>query len=246
MLHAAIHWYEVAGDTNNVIGETATLGWMYAQIGQLAQSTSMLRATLQRAREQRAKSTITFAMHSFAHALLSSADAAEREEGAALLPAILSESVAAGNARVEGWTRSDLAELALAEGRHAEAEEQARLAETRHARFVSLHPRALAIHARTLLALGAAHHDEALAQVRRAMRTLEGVPGLPLGEALPPLVLVECLRAHGRHDDAAIAARDAVARLERRAASIANPEWRASFLALPTSRATLALIGSQQ
>ena len=61
------------------------------------------------------------------------------------------------------------------------------------------------------------------------------------GEAMPPLVLAEALRAAGRIDEAREAVIDARARLERRAERLTRPEWRASFLAIPDNARTAEL-----
>jgi hypothetical protein len=91
---------------------------------------------------------------------------------------------------------------------------------------------ALAIHARALIRQG--HVDQALALAREAA-AIHAAPGAMPAEAfLPDLALAEALTALGDRAGARARVDDACDRLARRAATIADPTMRSSYLAMPT------------
>jgi hypothetical protein len=87
--------------------------------------------------------------------------------------------------------------------------------------------------------LGQGRVAEALEQACEANRLLDEQGYVEDGEALVRLTRVECLRAAGKVAEAKELAMGAYRRLMDRAAMIDEPEWRASFLALPDHRHTL-------
>jgi eukaryotic-like serine/threonine-protein kinase len=146
-----------------------------------------------------------------------------------------------GDARMEGVARTYLSRIALLSGDAALAEREAAAAAVLLAVAPSHRPAAIAAQARALLALG--RDAEALATAREAAAALEAAGGLPEGESLVRLVLVEALGRAG--DEAGRAAALAVARerLLARAARIAEPGERETFLhAVPDNARTLEAV----
>jgi len=163
--------------------------------------------------------------------------AMHRAEARRVLDDAIGECRAVGNVRLEGWARAHVAGLALANGDAASAESEARTAAELLATSPGLRAWALGVRARALVRLGRA--AEALEDARAAVATLDALDGLLQGESIPPLALVEALRACG--EDATSAIASAKARLARRADRLGRDEWRASFLAIAENAATLAL-----
>lgn len=95
---------------------------------------------------------------------------------------------------------------------------------------------ARAVLARAVLASG--EREAALAHAEEAARAL-ATHALEEGEALVQLVHAEALLAGGREDEARERAREAAARLEERAAKIADRGWRDAFLHRVPSHARL-------
>lgn len=156
-----------------------------------------------------------------------------------MLAEAIAECRSVGNARLEGWASAHASTAALAA---SDSEESLRLAEEA-VRLLASAPSLLAwadaCRSRALLALG--RNAEALDAARHAMAILERLGGMLQGEALPPLVLAEALRAMGLAGEARTAACDAIDRLERRTGRLERAEWRASFAAVPDHARTRAI-----
>ena len=115
----------------------------------------------------------------------------------------------------------------------------------RRALELSVSMAARRVNAQTVLAqvlLARNRAADALPIVLEAVRGLESGVHLEEGEALLYLAHAETLDANGRRDDARRVIRAARDRLLERAAMIARPEWRESFLTkVPENARTLAL-----
>jgi hypothetical protein len=133
-----------------------------------------------------------------------------------------------GNVRLEGGSRNYLAALLLMAGELAGAEREARNAVRLLETSGPLYPYALATLARVLLARG--ELDAALAHATLAEGSIERGGGVEEGEAIIRLTHAECLAAAGHAERASAAIAAAGDRLLERAARIADPRWRESFL----------------
>jgi tetratricopeptide (TPR) repeat protein len=139
--------------------------------------------------------------------------------------------------RGEGSARTYLAEILLATGDTETALREAELAAALLERFEPLLPRALAVLARARLL------DRRLAAAREAAeRALSLVEQTEEGERAVRLIHAEVLDACGEHEAARAAITKAEALLLARAADIADPALRRSFLdGVPENARTLAL-----
>jgi tetratricopeptide (TPR) repeat protein len=237
LLEAAVAAFERAGDSRNVALERTTVAWTWAEIGFLERAAEMCRSNLDACLESRNQQAVTYAKVNLGY-ILDQLDG-RRSEARKLLEEAIIECHDVRNGRQEGWARANLSALEHEEGNHAAEEQQAARAVDLLASTPSLHGWALAVHGRALLALGRA--GEALARARAAIALLERLGGLLQGTTLPPLLLAQALEATGDTDGARAAMAAAITRLQRRAASFTDPEWRARFLALRDNRRTIEL-----
>jgi tetratricopeptide (TPR) repeat protein len=236
-LEAAVAAFERAGDLNNVRLERTTIGWCWAEIGDFEKAEHLVRANIDECIRAGAQQAITYAKVNLGYILAHrSGKSGEARE---LLASAIEECRAVGNSRLEGWAHAHVAAIEHAAGNDEKSLEHAEDAVRLLAAAPSLHGWALATRARALLAFG--RPEVALDDAKRAMQTLESLGGLLQGESLPPLVIVEVLRALERNDDARRAAARARERLERRAERLSRPEWRSFFLAIPDNAATMRL-----
>ncbi len=240
-LEAAVAAFERAGDVRNVSLERTTVGWCHVELGRVESGVALLRDNLTHCRALRAQQAVTYAKVNLGYALERSPHRAAEAE--TTLREAIDETAAVKNARLEGWARGHLASLLLREGKRAEALLEAQRACALLTASPSLFGWVRALEARALLRLG--RHTDALATARDALERLDALGGLLQGSALPPLVWAEALTATGEHQSAGDAAADARARLQRRAEALPDPAWRASFLNVEESLATLRLAPSE-
>jgi tetratricopeptide (TPR) repeat protein len=240
LLEGAVAAFERAGDLRNVALERTTVAWTWAEIGYLDRAAEICRTNLDACLASGTHQAVTYAKVNLGY-ILSQHDENDgrRSEARKLLEEAIVECHQVGNARQEGWARADLSVLEHEEGHHAAAEQQAAQAVTLLESTPSLHGWALAVHGRALLSLG--RPREALERARQAMALLERLGGLLQGISLPPLLLAQALEATGDPAGARAALVTAIARLQRRAATFTNPEWRARFLSLRDNRRTIEL-----
>jgi tetratricopeptide (TPR) repeat protein len=236
-LEQAVDAFERAGDLRNVSLERSTVGWCYVEIGQHDHAIRLLRASLARCQQLRSQQAITYAKANLGHALACAHE--HHDEARAVLAEAIAETHAVDNRRLEGWCRGYLVPVLRAAGDHAAEEKESSLACELLANAPGLLAWTMAQRARALLSLG--RPGEALPVAREAMDLLARLGGLLQGESLPPLVLAGCLLACGEREAARDAARDALARLQRRAARLPHAAWRETFLALDDNRLTLDL-----
>ncbi|WP_428265930.1 serine/threonine-protein kinase PknK [Haliangium sp.] len=229
-LTLSVDAFERAGDIRNVALERTSLAWWWGELGYAVHAAKLCEENLRFCIEQRAQQATTFAQINLGF-LLAKVGRLERakevlEEAAAVCRAV-------GNARMEGWSCTNMAEVAHAGGDHGRAEEEAGRAVELLEVSPSLRAWALAVHARALLALGQVERAQAQA---RASVTIAGQVRLIHGASLPHLVLAQALHAGGDHDDARAALRTAVATLAARAGKLERSGWRERFLAKPEHR----------
>ena len=216
------------------------LGGAYREIGAQAEAERALReapATASRLGRSTVRST---ALHNLGPALaqrgaLAGARAVEEEAIAIFL--------ATHDRRLEVGSRHYLARILTQLGDHAAAaaEGRASLAMGGHAPEVQLG--AFAALARTDIALG--RPADALENARSAMALFKSMGSLEEGESFVRFVWIEAPFASGRRSEARDAAMDARMAVLRRAATIHEPAWQQSFLALPENVRILALATSR-
>ncbi len=229
--------FEAAGDARSACNAQVSVGFAHMELGAWTTAEALLRAALADAERMGLATVATRARQNLA---LTLARTGALEDATRLVDQTIAESRAHGNARFEGWTQIYQAEIALAAGDAAAAEAAARAAAAQLVVSPPARAGALAIHARALLAAGRA--DDAEPPAREAMAILTPLVSIEEFEAVVRLTWAQVADARGDHaerDRAIGAARD---RLQVRAAAIADPQWRASFLAeVPENRDTLAL-----
>jgi hypothetical protein len=151
----------------------------------------------------------------------------------AMLEQVITDSVGQGNQRFEAWTRIYLSMVSLAAGDYPTAAAEAELAAAAFAETPPARAGALAALARARIRQGRA---DALAAAQMAMTILETFSGIEEFESLVWLAMVEVTQASNSAEASRWSARARVRLLER-AASITDPDLRASFLAVPENAA---------
>ncbi len=147
------------------------------------------------------------------------------DEAAPLLSAALEVLGAGGNARAEAWTRTYHARLLRLRGAFEDAEREAERAAAAGGSTAPVVAVARAELAAALLAQGRA--ADAIGPAREALSLLASVEE---GESLVRRVAVEALLATGATEEATTLLASSARRVQERAASIADPSLRASFL----------------
>lgn len=235
-LTLAIDELERAGDMRNVALERSSLAWWWAELGYVAHATSLCEENLRLCEGQGAQEAITFVKVNLGFILSRAPGRLERARR--VLDEAVAESRAMGSARLEGWARVNLAEVAHGLGDHeAGAREGARAVALLEA-WPSLHGWALAVLARALLGGGDA--AGACEVARRAVEIASRVR-LIHGRSLPHLVLARALHGIGDADGARAAIGTAMTELARRVGYLERASWRARFLARPEHRAIVHL-----
>ncbi|WP_438011071.1 protein kinase [Sorangium sp. So ce321] len=224
-LEAALAAFEQAGDRRSACVIGANLGFIYAELGELASAESVLRAALEAADRMGLRELATVALHNLGHVLgqlgkLDEAQLAERRAVEAFQQR--------GDLRMEGVARTYLAKIALLSGDAATAEREARAAEAALHVAPRLRAPAVAVRARALLALGEV--AAALGAARAAFGELAALGSLEEGESLVRLAYADALAASGAHGEAAAVLAEARESLLARAERIADPRRRERFL----------------
>ncbi|WP_437827053.1 protein kinase domain-containing protein [Sorangium sp. So ce1153] len=241
LCEASVRGFEAAGDVRGACGARTNAGHFCNELGAYADAARQLRAALADTGRLGLLFMAAVAKENLGRALLQLGDV----DGArALLDDALRSFVASGDRRMEGGTYAYLAEVSRVAGDLARAEAEARRGCELLADVPPLIPCALGVLAGVLLAAGRA--AEALETANRAAEVAAPIVAaqghLEEGESQIYLVRAEALEACGARDAARAAIATARERLLERAARIANPAWRASFLEnVPEHARTLAL-----
>jgi tetratricopeptide (TPR) repeat protein len=201
------------------------LGGVRAQLGAFEQAEAALREALATADRLhlpfiRASARLNLGVALAGRGAIHEALVEERQAAA--------EALAQGDRRVQAAAQLYLAQVLTDAGAFAEAEAAARAGLGRAGPIWPLSAYAHGALARALLGQGRA--DEALPAAAEAMRLLQELGRIELGEALIRLSYAESLHATGARDRACEAIRDARARLLARATKIAEPALRQTFL----------------
>jgi tetratricopeptide (TPR) repeat protein len=235
----AVASFEAAGDLRNGCVRHERVGYAKLELGEFEASERILREALASAERLGLANVAATARHNLG---LTLARLGRTDEARAIESAAADAFRASGNRRMEGASLEYLALILLQAGDSAEAEKAARaaLAVARKEPVLPLNAaESHAILGAALLAGGRA--VEALAEAEAGARLLDSLGGIDDGEAIIRLVRAEALHANGRLDEAIAAIRAAKARLDERAGRIADPQVRASFLAVPENQRTVEL-----
>lgn len=231
----AVEGFDRAGDARYACSVRIGVGYALAELGRHARAEAELRHALAAAERLDLPRTVCAALDNLGFALV---QRGAHEEGRDVLLRAVQSAIDVGNPRYEGLSRAYLALAQLGLGAPADAERQARLAGEILRDEAPPLAMSQAVLALALLARGRA--SEAVVSARSARATLDAVGG-GVSEGLIRLAYAEALLAVG-DPAAAAAARDAVERLETRAAAIEDPSDREAFLtAVPENARTLAL-----
>ena len=237
---AAAEGFERAGDRRNACAQKAKLGYANVQLGAFDEAEAVLRAALELAERQGLKLVSAGARHNLGLALalmgrLEEAEAVERE---AILAFQEQRDV-----RLEMASRGYLSRILLLRGDLDGASREIRVPVGNAAQGSPARAHALAQLAEIQLA--GRFVEGALTTAREAHRLLELLGGTDEGESQVRLVYAEALWGSGLHDEARAALQAAQARLRERAARIAEPRWRESFLTRVPENARTLDLGTQ-
>jgi tetratricopeptide (TPR) repeat protein len=234
---AAAKQFEAAGDLRRVANARVHLGFAYLEVGGYREAELALRDALSAAERMGLHNVVATSKHNLGMALARLGmldEAAQVEDEAVRL------SVAQRDSRIEGASRHYLAGIQLLRGDYEQAENEALAA----AEMLRVAPpsraHALATVAQIRLAQG--RRQEALHVAEEAMTLLESLGAIEEGETTVRMVHSHALYENGRVEEARAAIQIAVRRLHDRAAKIADPRWRDSFLTrVPDNALTLSL-----
>lgn len=223
-LEGAVQAFAEAGDARSACVARQNLANQYIQLGAYAEADGALSEVLQAALAMKLEmASVVKANHAVVLARIG-----DVSKAAALAREAVNELVTRNNRRAEAFCRIYLAGILSLEKDYAGAEDEARAAIA----IASSAPEARAYAFATLgaLLLRQKKGQEAHEVATRAMEILLTIGGVSEGESLIRLVHAVSLRAMKRHDEAAVAIEEAVARLHERADSISDERWRRSFL----------------
>jgi hypothetical protein len=223
-----------AGDMRMACAQRANLGDILRQLGLYAEAERVLRACHEAATRLGLHGVAASAKQNLGVVLAALGSLAE---AAALERASMEMCKMHDLPRMEGIARAYLASVLADAGDLDAAEEHIAGAITALSVAPPLRAHALAIGARVALARG--KPDEALARSREANALLDSLGGLEEGEVLVRLVHAEALEKTGDRDAAITAIRAARDHVLARAAKFADPDVRASFLAVAENARTL-------
>ncbi len=235
--------FERAGDERNACRLRGSAGYGRLELGDAETAARVLGDVIHAAERMGLPHIATRARHNLGLALSRLGRHAEAE--AVELEAIAAFR-AAGDRRLLGASFEYLALIHVAAGDvvRAEAAARAALDVAIDAPVLPLNQaESLAILARVLLAQGLP--ARALGLATEGLVLLEQLGGIDDGDALIRLTHAEALAAAGEDDAARAAIAHAQARLEERAARIADPAWRAGFLERVPEHAQTSALAAQ-
>ena len=222
---AAQAHFDRAGDMRAACFERAHIGYACNELGAFDEAAAILRTATTDAERMGLRNVAAMAKHNlgFALARTGALDEALTAERAAVLT-----FATQGDRYLEGAARCYLATILKLAGDLEGAEAEARRALEVLAVASPLQPYTLATLADTMLTGG--RITEARAAAEQAAEVLESLGTVPEGEALVRLMRAETLEVSGEHDAARATIVTAREWLLARAAKIADPARRASFL----------------
>jgi tetratricopeptide (TPR) repeat protein len=218
--------FEHAGDVRAACVERAHMGYACNKLGAYEEGAAILRVAITDAERMGLRNVAAMAKHNLGFAL---ARHGALDEARAVQSEAILTFAAQGDRHLEGGARCYLAAILRVAGDLEGAEAEARRAIEVLAVVPPLEPFALATLADALLAGGRV--SEARVAAEKAAALLESVGNVEEGEALVHLLRAETLETSGDHAAARAAIAAGRACLLERAAKIADPGWRTSFLA---------------
>jgi tetratricopeptide (TPR) repeat protein len=227
--------YREAGDLRRAASAQVNFADVANRIGSFAEAEEALRGALEDSRRVGNRTNDGYALVNLGYAV---AMQGRLEEARACLDEALAIARASGQVRLGFWARLYLLRASLGAG-SAEAAlslaDESGAAGERGVRILALCCAARACQEGGQLAEAARHAEQAFDELRAAGPIEEE-------EAEVYLVRAQSLRALGRHEDAADAARQGCSRVRDLASRIADPELQRSFLErVPAHRALLSL-----
>ncbi len=223
---AAAAVFERLGDERSVAEMLTNRGVTLGELGALEQAEENLRRALGTAERLGLGYVSAGVRPNLVQILAFLGRAAEAQ---AVAERAVADTRAQGDRRFEGGALLYQAMALLLAGQAAAAEACAHAAVAALADVPTVRPAAVATLSRALLAQG--RTAEALALAREANSLLDSLGQVEDGEVAIRLALAEALAATGELGDAKAALIKARDRLAIRAAAIARPDWRESFLA---------------
>jgi eukaryotic-like serine/threonine-protein kinase len=235
-LEAARASFERAGDLREACVQALNVGYAYMQLGTYGQAERVLREALLEAERLSLSNARTTGKHNLGLAL---ARQGKLEEARAVEEEAIALARTHANRRMESAARIYLAFILTLTGDHERAAAEARAVADDPTAVRSMRAYAQATLAEVHQAEG--RPREALAAAQKAMAMLVSLGGIEEGESLIRLMYAEALDAALERDAARAALTEARDRLLARAARIADPELRQSFLErVPENARTLA------
>ncbi|UQA62868.1 serine/threonine-protein kinase PknK [Polyangium aurulentum] len=225
-----------AGDLRNACLQRANYGAACLEVGDWEGAEQALWPAIADAERMGAKHIVSSAQRDLGYAL---ARKGRLEEARRLEMDAVAEFAAHGDRRLEGVGRDELASILLLMGQPEAAEAEARRAVERLEITPAYLCHGLATLARILLARG--NVPEALERARASRALLTEVGALEEGEAHVRLVLALSLAASGQKEEARAVLAEACAEIERKTASIADPDARHTFSVMSEHVETFAL-----
>ncbi len=224
LAEAAADSFEQAGDLRNACLQRVSVGFACVEIGAFAAARRALSDAMSLGERMGMSNSVPVAQAQLARALSRSGQLAEAIELERQAMVALEEQ---GNQRLSGVARGYLARMLLEWGDTDSALAEA----TRAVEILEGAPALLcsALAVLSLVHLAHGNADAALEAATRGAELLAQVGESAVGESLIRQAHIEALLAAGRRDEAKQAAAEARARIDARAARIADPEWRELF-----------------
>jgi eukaryotic-like serine/threonine-protein kinase len=235
---SALQAFEQAGDLRNALAVRTNLGYVYCELGDFQRAEAALRQALGAADRLGLHDVTAAVLHNLGRVLGLRGELVEAE---ALERRAIDDFKKQGDPRLEGAARTYLAEILIAGGNYAAAEDEAAVAIAMLAVAPSLQVAALGVASRARL--GRADADGALAAGQAAHDALTRLGEIEEGESMVRLAHAEALEQTGARDGARAALAVAHQRLLARAERIEEPAWRQRFLhSVPVNARILTLV----
>jgi tetratricopeptide (TPR) repeat protein len=226
LMEQAAASFEQAGDLRSACTQRVNVGYAYMEVGAYREAEGALRDALSAAERMGLSMVAASAKHNLG---LSLARQGNLPEGRAVEWQAIEASIAQGDRRLEGGSRTYLAGMLALSGELESAAEQASMAIEVSAASPPARAYALATLAHVRFLQGEV--AGAAAAANEAMALLDAMGGdMEEGESLVRLVHAEALFVSGDREGASRSILAARARLSSRAERISDPIWRASFL----------------
>jgi tetratricopeptide (TPR) repeat protein len=224
LVRRAAQAFEAVGDLRMVCNQKVNVGFATRELGAFGEAEHALREALAAAERMGLASLATLSRHNLGPVL---AHAGRLDEARALEQSAIDACIVQGDKWTEAGSRIYLADILTASGDVDGAVVEATKAVELTQGTTPLRAWSLATLARLLLMAG---RGADAGHAKEAMDILVTLGGMEEGESRVRLAYAEALEAAGDRAGAAAAVREAVRRLDDRAARIRSPQLRESFL----------------